>query len=246
MSIKSQDSSSSTDADLFMSSKDRGVLEILICEEKINDRINMKTALRILNYGHVSDAQSLGQGLRKIESRNFTHIIFQARRSDISSAEFLQSALAKCPMTVFLAASFEPTIDNIFSLLIGGARGYLVCPFTMETLDTAIVQATQGEGFPEELLMAKDRNEALMSMTMTNIDRVANTLRQSKKFDILKHQIDRDMEKFRTSANMAKIYCEGGENGFVSSLEKFAERRSSQPATKLGRLRKRLSNSRSS
>lgn len=142
MATRSSDQISAPATDLIMSPKEQQEAEILICEEKINDRTNMKMALRLLNYGHVSDAQSLGMGLRKIESRKFSHIIFQARKSDISSAEFLETALVKCPGTIFLAASFEPTVDNIFSLLLGGARGYLVCPFTIEALDTAIVQAS--------------------------------------------------------------------------------------------------------
>jgi DNA-binding NtrC family response regulator len=229
-----------------MSLKERQAVEILVCEDKIGERNNIKMALRMLNYGLVTDAPSLSQGLKKIEGRNFSHIIFQARKSDITAADFLQSALASCPNTIFLAASFEPTVDNIFSLLIGGARGYLVCPFTTEALDTAILQASLGEGFPEELLLAKDRNEALMSIAMSNLDRVATTLRQAKKYDILKHQTTREMDKFRVSANMAKIFCEGGESGFFSSLDKFAEKRSSGPATKLGRLRKRLNNARHS
>lgn len=78
---------------LIMSPKTRQGVEILICEERINDRNNMKMALRSLNYGRISDAPSLGQGIKKIETRNFSHIIFQARKSDIAASEFLQSAL---------------------------------------------------------------------------------------------------------------------------------------------------------
>jgi DNA-binding NtrC family response regulator len=230
---------------LQMPLKERQAAEILVCEEKINERNSLKMALRGLNYGQISDAPTLGQGLKKLDNRNFSHIVFQARKSDMAAGDFLQCALAKCPNAVFLATSFEPTVDNIFSLLIGGAKGYLVCPFTMNSRDNAIVQATVGDGFPEELLMAKNRNEALVSITMSNLDRVANTLRHAKTLDALKKQVPQEMAKLRTSSQMARTFCEGGAEGFSCSLETFSEKRSTGPATKLGRLRKRLNTSRS-
>jgi DNA-binding NtrC family response regulator len=223
-----------------MSPRDRLKADILICEDRVNERTSLKMALRNLGYGQVSDSPSLSQALKKLDQKNYTHIIFQARKSDITAADFLASALNKCPDATFLATSFEPTVDNVFSLLIGGARGYLVCPFTATALDNAVVQATLGDGFPEELLMAKDRNEALISITMSNLDRVANTMRQARHVESFKRQIPRELEKLRVSSQMARVFCEGGPDGFFSSLEKFSEKRSTGPATKLGRLRKRL------
>jgi hypothetical protein len=243
--MSKKQSDPNTEFFLQMSSKERQSAEILICEERMNERNSLKMALRGLHYGHIGDVPTLSQGLKRLENRNYTHIIFQARKSDITAGDFLQCAITKCPNAVFLAASFEPTVDNVFSLLIGGAKGYLVCPFTAISLDNAVVQATVGDGFPNELLMAKDRNEALVAITMSNLDRVANTMRQAKKFDALKKQIPQEMAKLRISSQMARTFCEGGPEGFFTSLETFSERRSAGPATKLGRLRKRLNTSRS-
>ena len=233
-----------TEFHLQMSYKARRGTDILICEEKIEDRNNLKVALQELSYGRIGSALTLGQGLKRLENKNYTHVIFQARKSDITAADFLQSARAKCLNTIFIASSFEPTADNVFSLLIGGARGYLVYPFTTQSLDNVMVQATVGDEFPEELLMAKDRNEALVAITMSNLDIIANTMRQARTIDTLKKQKPQEMEKFRISSQMAKTFCEGGLEGFNSSLEKFSERRAAGPATKLGRLRKRLNTNR--
>jgi len=229
---------------LQMSPKERKAIEILVCEDKVNERNCMKMALRGLGYGQVTDASSLSQGLKRLDGRVFTHIIFQARKSDITAAEFLSSALAKTADTIFLASSLEPTIDNVFSLLIAGARGYLVCPYNIASLDQAFIQATKGDPMPPELLMAKDRNEALVAITMSNLDRVATTHRQALKFESVKKLVPPDMAKLRVSAEMAKVFCEGGFDGFCASLEKFSEKRSNAPSTKLGRLRKRLNDNR--
>jgi response regulator RpfG family c-di-GMP phosphodiesterase len=229
---------------LQMSTKERKSIEILVCEDNVNYRNNLKMALRSLGFVQISDASSLNQGLKKLEMRRFSHVIFQARKSDIVAGEFLERALTSHPETTLLALSFEPTVDNVFSLLIGGARGYLVCPYDLLSLDHAVIQATKGEPMPAELLTAKDRNEALVAITMSNLDRVATTCRQAKKFEAVKKHVPQEMAKLRISAEMAHLFCEGGLEGFCSSVEKFSEKRGNSPSTKLGRLRKRLNDNR--
>lgn len=230
--------------DLQMSPRERGNCTFLVCEENPGKRNSLKTSLRNLGFNNVSDAGNLSQGLKKLELRPYSHVLFQARKSDITSQEFIERGMIIAEEAVFIPHSSQPTVDDVFSLLIAGARGYLVTPFRGENVERTVLQATLGDPLPEELLMAKDRNEALIAITMTNLDKLATTLRQAKKFDSAKKQLAKEMGKLRSMAHMAKVFAEGGDEGFISSLQKFAEKRGNAPATKLGRLRKRLSNSR--
>jgi hypothetical protein len=52
------------------------------------------------------------------------------------------------------------------------------------------------------------------------------------------------MAMLKRSSDLAHTFAKGGEEGLLEALEKFCIERSKGPATRLGRLRKRLSNSR--
>ena len=60
------------------------------------------------------------------------------------------------------------------------------------------------------------------------------------KFDTAKRELPRAMSAFRRSAELARTFCKDGEMGLFTALEKFCIERSKGPATRLGRLRKRL------
>jgi len=75
---------------------------------------------------------------------------------------------------------------------------------------------------------------------MQSLDTTAVIFRQAQQFETAKRELPRAMSKFRHSAELAKTFAKGGEEGLLGALEKFCIERSKGPATKLGRLRKRL------
>lgn len=227
-------------SNLVMTAAERGKASVLIVESDPNDRNNMRTAVKSLGYGGISDVPNHLAAIEKIQGRRFTHIIFEAKKTNMPPKEFLQKVLEADSQTIAIPSSYEPNVDDVFDLLIMGARGYLCKPFTSDTIEAAIVMATKGDPISDAVLQAKDRNEALVAIMMGSLDKAAVIMRQASQFDTAKREIPRAMATLRRSAELAKTFAKGGENGLIEALEKFCIERSKGPATRLGRLRKRL------
>lgn len=225
---------------LSMSPIERNRACVLVVEPDPVDRNNMRSALKNLGFGGISDVANHMGALEKLEQRKFSHVLFDAKPTNMPVREFLQKILQACPNAVCIPASFEPSVDDVFDLLILGAKGYLVKPFTADSLDIAVVNATKGEPISGVVLNAKDRNEALVAIMMQSLDQAATIMRQAQQFETAQRELPRAMNKFRRASELAHTFAKGGQEGLLTALEKFCIERSKGPATKLGRLRKKL------
>lgn len=229
---------------VVMTPAERSKACVLVVDSDPMDRNNMRTALKSLGYGALSDAPNHAQALERLEQRKFSHIIFEAKKTNMPAKDFLAKVLEADNTTVAIPASREPNVDDVFAMLIMGARGYLVKPFTVDTVDLAIVVATKGEPIADAVLQAKDRNEALVAVMMSSLDKCATILRQAYQFETAKREIPRAVNNLRRAADLAKTFAAGGDPGLLEALERFCIERSKGPATRLGRLRKRLNTTR--
>lgn len=218
---------------------------VLIAEPDANERNNMRIALKTLGYGSFTDVPNHLMALEKLTERKVTHVLFDAKKTNMPPKDFLHKVLENDISIVAIPCSYDPQIDDVFDMLIMGARGYLVKPFTTESLDIAIVMASKGEPISDLVLNAQDRNEALIAILMSSLDKAATILRQSYQFETAKREIPRAMNSIRRSADLAKTFCKGGDQGLIDALERFCIERSKGPATRLGRLRRRLQSTRS-
>lgn len=228
-------------ASISMSPSERSRASVLLVESDPMERNNMRTALKALGYGALADAPTHAAALEKLDERKFTHIIFEAKKTNMPSKEFLHRVFEGTGGgLVCIPSSFEPSVDDVFDLLIMGARGYLVKPFTIDSIEDAIVMATKGDPLPDALLTAKDRNEALVAIMMSSLDKAATIMRQAQQFDTAKREVPRVVANFQRAAGLGRTFSKGGDPGLLEAIEKFCIERSNGPATKLGRLRKRL------
>jgi len=229
-----------SDENYVMAPAERVRAVVLIVEADPGERNNMRSAVKALGYGGVTDVPNHLAGIEKIQERRITHIIFDAKATNMPPKEFLAKALAYDESIVLIPASYEPNVDEVFDMLIMGAKGYMVKPFTIETVDKGIVAASKGEPIADVVKQAKDRNEALISILMASLDKAATIMRQAQQFETAKREIPRAMNTFRRSAELAQTFAKNGEEGLFVALEKFCIERSKGPATRLGRLRKKL------
>jgi DNA-binding NarL/FixJ family response regulator len=223
-----------------MTPKERADSCVLVVEPDAAERNNMRVALRNLGFGGVSDAANHAAALERLDQRKFTHIIFDAKPTNMPSKEFLGRVLEINSEIICIPSSFEPNVDDVFDLLAMGAKGYLVKPFTTDTVETSLDNATKGEPISEAVLGAKDRNEALVAIMMQCLDKTALVIRQAQQFETAEREIPLAMAAFRRASGLANTFAKGGEEGLLGSLEEFCIERSKGPATRLGRLRKRL------
>ena len=230
---------------LKMSPAERSACTILVVESDPADATNMREALKSLGFGKISDAPNHHIALEKIAARQFTHVIFDAKKNlNYPMRSWLTKVLDIDHSLIALPASTNPNVDDVFDLLVAGARGYLVKPYTFEGVDQAFLLATKGEPISDKVLGAKDRNEALVAMMMTSVDRLATVYRQSKQFETAQRALPYALAALERAADLAHTFAKGGEDGLITSLENFCIKQSHGPATRLGRLRKRLSSTR--
>lgn len=228
-----------------MTDMERKAATILIVDSDSAMRSSIRTALVSLGFANVSDAADHALALTKAQERRFTHVVFEARQTNMPSKDFLYKLLEGDPSIVAVASSFEPTVDDVFGLLISGARGYLVKPFTPAAIDDAMVMATKGEPISEAILFAKDRNEALASLVLTALDKLSLALRQAPQFETAKRDLPKLRAAFRRALDIAHTFAENGDDALLEAILDFCIERSNGPATRLGRLRQRLGQKRS-
>jgi two-component system chemotaxis response regulator CheY len=223
-----------------LSDADRKQASVLVVEPEASMRNSLRQMLVRLGIGQVSDAPDHLQALKKFEERRFTHVIFEAKKTSMPSGEFLAKLLDLDDTTVAIPSSWDPSVDDVFGLLTQGARGYLVKPFTEISIDESMIMATKGEPIADAILFAKDRNEALAALVMTQVDKLAITLRQSQHFETARRDLPRRVAGLRRAIDIGKTFARGGPESLVDAMIEFCLERSNGPATRLGRLRKRL------
>lgn len=222
------------------SDAERRLVSILIVEPQKGLRQHLRQILRNLGFANMAEAPDHATALTKLEQRGFTHVIFEAKRSNMPAAEFLSKALDLDERLITIPSSSSPSIDDVFGLLTAGARGYIVKPFNEEAVDDSITMATKGEPISECILHAKDRNEALASLMLTSLDKVATVLRQSNEFETARRELPQRLAVFRRSTDIARTFANGGDAELVEAIARFCEERSNGPATRLGRVREKL------
>jgi len=227
---------------LYISPIERSNASILIVESDSTERNNMRACLQSLGFGELSDAANHVSALEKIDQRRFTHVIFNAVATNMPVTEFVMKSLECWPKLILIPMSFEPEADNVFDMLIAGARGFLVKPFNPASIDESIVNATKGERLAECVLKAEDRNSALAAILMQSLDNAALTIKQSAQFETAQREVSGKVANMYRIFDLVRTFSKGGVNGYLDALQKFCINRSSEPASQLGRLRKFLHN----
>ena len=213
---------------------------ILIIDADANIKSSLRQHLVTLGFGGISDANDFALGLQKIEQRQFSHVFFDAKPNVMSPREFLIKLLEYDPDIVAIPTSLEPSVDDIFDLLIVGAKGYLVKPFTELTVDDSIVMATKGEPISDAILYARDRNEALVSLIMTCVDKLATIMRQAEQFETARREVPKAQVGLKRAMEIGKTFAKGGIEKLMEAILDFCIERSNGPASKLGRTRQRI------
>ena len=232
------------ESELKMSNREKSQATILIIEPDSNERNNLKNALRTIGFTNISDSPNHLSALEKIEGRHFSHVFFDVNETNMPMVAFITKLFELDNHVIAIPCSSKPEIDKVFDMMIHGARGFLVKPFTIEGVDNSVTMATKGEPINSLVLQAKDRNEALVAIVMASTDNMASILRQSKQFETAKFEVPKQLANLNNSINLAHTFAKGGDDELLVALQKFCIERSKGPSTRLGRLRKKLQHER--
>ena len=231
----------SSDVSSIFTDTERALASVLVVEPEPTERNLLRVTLKGLGFTTIAESPNHLASLEKFDGRKFSHIIFDAKKGNYPIKDWFQQVLEIAPDIVAIPTSAHPNIDDVFELLLQGARGYLVKPFTRDSLDIAVAMATKGEPIPDVVKQARDRNEALVAIMMSSLDRLATVHRQARQFETALRELPRAQAALQRASDLALTFAKGGEDGLIHALEAFCVEKSRGPATRLGRLRKRLS-----
>lgn len=219
---------------------ERRKAKVMIVDADHNIRNTLRQALVSLGFMTIADAPDPAAALQKLNETDFTHVIFDVRRGQGAAKDFLTAILELDDRIVAIPSSVDPTIDDVFDLLLFGARSYLVKPFTSGTLDESICWASKGEPISDSILYAKSRNEALASLILTTLDKLAIIMGQSRHFETARRELPRRNLVFRRAVDVAKTFAQGGEAAVLGQLVQMLLIRSHGPAKRLGGARRKI------
>lgn len=223
-----------------MSPADRERARILFVEADATARNHLRTMLNGLGYTNLIEAPNHMTALQKLGERKPTHVIFEAKKTNMPVDEFLVQVVKGDSGIIAIPTSADPTIDDVFGLLTLGARGYIVKPFNADAIEEAIGLATKGEGISEAILFARDRNEALASLIGASLGQLATAMRQAPQYESAAREVPKRLRALERSVSMGRFFADGGDDALVNAIMEFCIERGEGPASKLGRIRKRL------
>lgn len=218
----------------------RHVYSVLVVHGNSTTNNQLRQTLKLLGFAQISGAPSHVVGLERERERRFTHVFFDAKSSDMPTLEFVQKSFELDEATVLIAVSLEPRVDDVFGLLSAGATGFLVVPFTTDAVEEVLTQASDGPPLSEAVLHAPDRNTALSGVVLNSLYRVSVLIRQAREFPTAARELERAKHSMKQAVEMARLFCEGGEDQLIEQLVEGCIARSNTASTRLGRTRKRL------
>lgn len=221
---------------------ERKICSCLVVDHEDSIGNLLRSGLRTFGFIEVTGVLDHYAGLKKFFERRFTHVLFDARNSEMPAQEFLHKVLEIDEEIVAIPTSYDPTIDRVFELLQSGARGFLVKPFNQNSLEEAVVLGTKGDPIPDEILHAPNRNQALASLALTALDSLAVITRQAREFETAQLEISRTRQQFERAIQMGRLFAAGGDEDLMLAYVERALIVSEQSASRLGRTRQRRHN----
>lgn len=188
-------------------------------EGERTQRHNIKTTLYKLGFGEVIDTINFIGALEKLSTNVFTHLLFDAKGTGMSASTFLEKVFIHAPAIIAIPSSTNPALDDVFDLIMKGARSYLRKPITAEALETALIIATKIESIDPKVAGAKDRNEALAMILLAAIDKAALLMRNIKSSNGKELPLPFYLAQIRSSAEFARAFAKDGDTGLFNSIE---------------------------
>jgi DNA-binding NtrC family response regulator len=229
---------------ISLSQKEKASFTILLVEPDAEDAEQLRGLFRELGYTAVTYARDHGSAYKLLEERNFSHVVFSARSTNVPVESFVRKLLADKEDAILIPSSYDPNLDNVFELLRMGCRGFLVLPPDQEDLESAMGVATKGEAMSKKILHAVDRNQAFSALMSATLDKLAQVQRDAEKYDVARKELPLVLAHFQTCVKLGKTFAEGGEEELQQKMFQFMEKIGNGSATRLGRARKRLADKR--
>jgi DNA-binding NarL/FixJ family response regulator len=219
---------------------DRSQANILIVCAHGTTSGQLRQALKSVGYNNITSASSHLQGINKTRLRNLSHVLFDAKSTDMPTFDFVTQMMEMDENCALIAISEQPRIDDVFGLLRLGARGFIIPPFTIDIIETIIHQSTEGPSLSDAVLNSPDRNAAFTAVILNNLYRLTVAMRQAREFPSAEREAKIYNYSLRESVELAQLFCEGSDEDLRDKIFEGCLNRAKDAATRIGRLRKKL------
>ncbi|MCI5066689.1 response regulator [bacterium] len=228
-----------------LSFRERQAISVLVVEPEAHLRQVIRNALQSLGYGATSCVSEYSVALDRIESGEYTHLLYEVRgRKEEDVFYFLERAFELNGDLVAIALSENPQVDEIFEHLRRGTRGFLSKPLTSDMVEESMLQATLSSPFSQVILQSNNRDEAFCALLAASVNKAALAKQQELQRKIGAEDALQFLQELEDAVELVHTFRTLGESDFLGLLVDFFIRLSEQPETRLGSLRKRLSESR--
>lgn len=211
---------------------------LVVCNEQILSNQLRQSLLR-LGIRHIT-TPSHTVGVTEVKQTRFTHVFFDLYNADMPTVSFVEKILELDPDTTVIAVTLQPQIDDIFKLLRAGTRGFLVYPFSPETLEEVFITATSKIRVSEAIFHSDERNVPLAESVLNSLDRLCSAISTSRNKLGLRDHLDHMMSEFRESAELGARYSQGGHDAFLETIVDTCVNRANNGPRRLKKIREHL------
>ncbi|MFN8390183.1 MAG: response regulator [Bdellovibrionota bacterium] len=201
---------------------------------------SLRSALKSIGIQSVTPYPSLTEAVEAGQSTSTTHIIFEARLSDMPGVDFVRAVIASNPKCTLIAMTENPGPDNVFELLRAGARGFLIMPTTLSGVESVLVAATSGPPISETILRAEDRNEAFVTLALNLFFRARSSRKEMRTAATAAQMYQRSLLALGATMMTAKMFAEGGEERLQEKMVDVLVKKASAEKSRLSEVRKNL------
>lgn len=192
----------------------RGAARFLLIEPDRFSRQSLRQSLIELGYGKISEVSETDIAIEMLEENAFTHVILEPHQSFISADNFIRLVTELQPDTTLITLLSQPTIHDVFQMLASGAKGFLVKPYSIGSIDEAIITATVVERIPDIILKAENPTEALTTLILSSLDKLAVIKRQARKFKTAEYELPRRHLALQRAIKLAHQFLEYDDETF--------------------------------
>lgn len=205
----------------------------------------LRSALKSIGFSRVDPYGTCSEALDRAKDSSTTHILFELEEnSEMSPVSFVEEVVKTNANATLVTISKDPGLDNVFDLLRSGARGFLIPPPTMESVESVFIAATKGPPISENILKAEDRNKAFTELVLNSLYRLATTMSLARQSETAANAVGRCYAQFEQAVNIARMFCEEGEDALRDRIVEQCIERATEQKTRLGEVRKALKKAR--
>ena len=221
---------------------------VLIASPNCSICTRLKESLRQLGFERVHASSSHREALERAEQEPFSHVFFDGEETDLPPVAFVEKMCVTQNDLSLIGVSDELQVDHVFELLRAGARGFLVPPFSADSVERSIRYAEQEGRLKQDLLKTEDRGSTMAEVLINNFNlfsRLQAVLRDAPANRELLQLVKARRSELRSLARPARSAVPGGEAELVQYIVERCIKDSRGAETRLGKLRDQLHKQRS-